>query len=460
MPISRRAFVGSAAALMSPRFAHARSHTQIDGANDRISIGVIGLGGMGRANLTHFAQVPGVRIAALCDVWDLALADAAKAMATRPEGPPDTYKDFRHVLDRSDIDAVVVATPDHWHGLMTIRACQAGKDVYVEKPLSHNVVEGRKMVEAARTGARVVQLGTQQRSGAHYQEAVALIREGAIGKVSRVATWNHEYRYPVGVGRYPDGAPPAGLDWDLWLGPAPSVPFNPSRFLGSFRHFWDYAGGMVADWGVHHLDIVQWAMAVDAPIAVSAVGGKYALEDAREAPDTIEVMLEYPGFLASYSNRLASGRGYNGKSYGIEFYGTDATLFVDRSGWEILPEMTTPDPAGGLAPTPMHERMMAAGSRVLASPRQVRAPRVSPRQGPGSDQNLPHVRNFLDCMRSRQRPISDVEIGHRSTTAALLGNVAYRSGMRIQWDSGAERITNSDAANALLSRTYRAPWAL
>jgi predicted dehydrogenase len=456
MRITRRTFVNSAAAGIAGAAA-----TRVGGAqstpvapSDQISVAFIGVGGMGRNNLGHFTEVPGVRVSAVCDVWDFNLQDAVKATSERPEGPAQAYKDFRQVLERKDIDAVVISTPDHWHGLITILACQAGKDVYVEKPLSHNIAEGRAMVNAARKHNRVVQVGTQQRSGVHYQEAVKLIRDGAIGTITRVHCWNHGNDAPQGAGNWPDGNPPEGLDWDFYLGPAPKVPFNPNRFIGRFRWFWDYAGGIATDWGVHHLDIIQWAMGVDAPKAVTASGGKFALTDNRETPDTIEVLYEYPKFIASFSSRAANARPYNDHGYGIEFYGTDATLFIDRGGYEIIPE-TTRHPAPELLP-PHVLRM-----KSVAEPEEIRRsrrPRTASLIASGSDQNLPHVKNFLECVKSRQRPISDVEIGHRSTTTAHLGNVALRSGHRIEWDSTAERVTNVPDANRYLSRTYRAPW--
>jgi predicted dehydrogenase len=458
MRISRRTFVNSAAAGIAGAAAVRVSNAQSPAVapSDKISLAFIGVGGMGRSNLGHFSQLPEVRVAAVCDVWDFNLQEAVKATSARPEGAAQAYKDFRQVLERKDIDAVVIATPDHWHGLITILACEAGKDVYVEKPLAHNVVEGRRMVEAARQHNRVVQLGTQQRSGVHYQEAVKLIRDGAIGTVSRVHCWNHSNDAPQGAGNWPDGNPPEGLDWDLYLGPAPKVPFNPNRFIGRFRWFWDYAGGIATDWGVHHLDIIQWAMNVEAPRAVTAAGGKFAISDNRETPDTIEVLYEYPTFVASFSSRAANARPYNDHGYGIEFYGTDATLFVDRGGFEIIPE-TRPEPAPELLPPHVLRMKNAAEPAQI---RRARRPRTASLTASGSEQNGPHVKNFLECVKSRKRPISDVEIGHRSTTTAHLGNVALRSGRRIEWDAAAERVTNVAEANELLTRTYRAPWKL
>jgi predicted dehydrogenase len=232
---------------------------------------------------------------------------------------------------------------------------------------------------------------------------------------------------PDGIGNPPDGTPPPELDYDMWLGPAPKRPYNPNRSHYTFRYFWDYSGGKMTDWGAHLIDIIHWGMGVDAPLAVAASGGKYVIPDNRETPDTMEAIYDYPGFTMVYSFRGANERGMDGQSYGIQFHGTKATLFVDRGGFEVIPE----EDQGAQAMT-----------------------------GGGSSQNEPHVRNFLDCAKSRERPICDIEIAHRSTTACHLGNIALLRGRKIYWDRENERITNDEAANRLLTKAYRAPWHL
>src|SRR5690606_4589479 len=285
-----------------------------------------------------------VDIVAVCDVYAPNLDEGTKLVLDRRGTAPRQVTDFRQILDDTAIDAVIIGTPDHWHALQTVMACQAGKDVYVEKPTSVAIAEGRKMVEAARKYKRIVQVGTQQRSAAHFQQAVTLVRSGIIGTVTAVRCWNVSNQAPEGIGNPPDSDPPEGLDWDMWLGPAPKRPFNPNRFgvypnvFSYFRYFWDYAGGMMTDWGVHLIDIVQWAMDVDAPLAVSAVGGKFCLTDNRETPDTLIASCQYPGFVMTYENRTCNAREINGHGYGIEFYGSDGTLFVGRGGFEIVPE--------------------------------------------------------------------------------------------------------------------------
>jgi len=403
--------------------------------SDRVVLALIGAGRQGMGLLKAFGEQKDARLAAVCDVY------APHREKAREASGAEACADFRRVLDRPDIDAVVVATPDHWHPLMTVMACQAGKDVYVEKPVSVAVGEGRKMVEAAGKHRRVVQVGTQQRSGVHFQHAVEIVRSGRLGKVTLVRTWNVDNSFPEGIGNPPDSAPPPDLDWEMWLGPAPRVPFNSNRFgvrpdaWSSFRWFWDYAGGMMTDWGVHLLDIVQWAMDAEAPRAVWASGGKLALQDNRETPDTLTVSFEYPGFVAVYENRVCNGRPFDGHGYGITFHGSEATLFVDREGFELIPEWGSEGPR-----------------------RTTRTDAL--REGSSNPQVATHVRNFLDCVKSRERPVSDVEVGHRSTTTCLLANIAYRTGRKVHWDAAREQVQDDPGAAAYLRREYRPPWKL
>ena len=412
-------------------------------ASDRVRVGVIGTGQQGRGDLREFARQPDAEIVAVCDVYkpnlELGLKDSG--------GKAQTYSDFRQVLDRKDIDAVIVGTPDHWHPLVMVEACKAGKDVYVEKPICHTVDEGILMVEAARKYNRVVQVGTQQRSGIHFQKAVKLVQDGFIGKVSFVRTWNYANEYPRGIGNPPDSNPPADLDWNAWLGPAPKVPFNWNRFgpdpniaprWSTFRYFWDYAGGYMTDWGVHLIDIVQWAMQVEAPSVIAGMGGKYYIQDNAETPDTLQVTYEYrnPDFVCVYENRWDNANSMYDKSYGIEFHGADGTLFVDRSGFEVFPET----------------RRRGKEEAARTASMQMKS---------ANNSHLDHVRNFLDCMKSRQRPISDIEIGYRSTSACLLGNVAFRSRERIEWDVKDQKLVSGGGkAQQYVARNYRAPWKL
>ena len=434
---SRRAFLktlAAGAAGLSTFGMTAASYARIRGASDRIRVGMIGVGRQARGHLNGFMSERDVQVAAVCDVYrpnlDWAAARAPDALA---------HTDFRRVLDDPGIDAVVVSTPDHWHALPTVMACDAGKDVYVEKPTAKAVRESRAMVEAARRNDRIVQVGTQQRSDDHFRQAVELVRSGRLGPVSFVRTWNVGNSYPDGFGDAPDAPPPPGLDWQMWLGPAPDVPFNINRFgivfdeAGDFtrwptwRHFWDYAGGMMTDWGVHLLDIVHWAMEVDAPESVAAVGGKLLLRDNRDTPDTLQATYRYPGFVCVYENRQARSHPIDGETYGIEFHGAAGTLYVNRQYFRL-----TPQPGSDLEPMEVRARGAAKS----------------------------HRRDFLDSVRSRALPVCDIETGHRSSSAAMLGNVAYRTGRRLAWDAAKEEVPDDPEANALLKAEYRAPWVL
>ncbi|MBA3442185.1 MAG: Gfo/Idh/MocA family oxidoreductase, partial [Pyrinomonadaceae bacterium] len=269
------------------------SAKRVLGANERVVVGLIGCGGRGRNVAKLMREVPGVEFAAVCDVYEPNAASAKEWAGQRAR----VFKDFRKLLEDKDVDAVLVATPDHWHAIPTVLACQAGKDVYVEKPLAHNIKEGRAMVKAARRYHKIVQAGTQHRSAPHYREVQRIIQSGELGEVRYVRVWNYTNMTPSGINRMPDSPVPEGLDWDFYLGPAPSVPFNQNRFLRNFRWFWDYAGGWMTDFGTHRLDTVQQVMNVEAPRTVVATGGRFTLKDCGDMPDVLQVTYEYPGFI-------------------------------------------------------------------------------------------------------------------------------------------------------------------
>lgn len=434
-PTSRRSFLGALSAA---------SYQRVLGANDRLQIGIIGYGLIGAYHTETFKRQKDVEMVAVSDVYQPRVEAGLAACGPRARG----YKDFRQLLDNKDVQGVIVATPDHWHALMTILACAAGKDVYVEKPLTLFVREGRWMVTAARRWKRVVQVGTQQRSGPHFQEARKLLREGIIGKIHSVRISSYRNIMP-GFGSPPDSAPPPDLDYDLWLGPAPKRPYNPHRALYHFRWFQDYSGGQMTNLGSHELDIVHWVMDVKGPQKVASLGGRLALtDDNGDTPDTQDAIFEYPGFNVVVSIREACA----GFREPFAFCGTKGAMALSRSGFEVRPDMKVHPP--NLIPDwsnpPGHP------PRSKAEP----VPWTQPLKGSGSsdEQMELHVRNFLDCMKSRQRPIADVEDGHYTTTACHLANIALKVGRLIRWDVEKEDIIGDREASALLERPYRKPW--
>lgn len=393
------------------------------GPNDKVGLAVIGNGGMGSRHIEALAVNENCRLVALCDVAKSRFVHAIETVNKLSEQQPAGYQDFRHVLDRPDIDAVLVATPDHWHPLLTILACEAGKDVYVEKPVCPTVEEGRAMVTAARRYGRVVQVGTQQRSMPVFQKAIDVVKSGRLGQITTASAW-------VGVNGWDVGEnpcdPPEGLDWDLWLGPAPWTPYSPERF-GGFMGWHDYArGGQLTNWGVHLMDIVQWGIGQDRPLSVQALGGSYRKAPGADNYEIIEAILEYPGCNVTWEQRHQNRHG--DKDYGIAFHGTEGVLYVDRGTFKVQPEGV------GIA-------------EYIGEPEKSWA-------------NPPHHNNFFHCVRTRQRPAADIEQGFRSTTAVLLAGIALKERRRLDWDGDVERFMNDEQANRHLARTYRAPWHL
>jgi predicted dehydrogenase len=348
------------------------------------------------------------------------------------EGRAKGFKDYRQLLEQKDIDAVIVATPDHWHALMTIAACEAGKDVYCEKPLSLAIVEGRKMVEAARKHNRVVQTGSQQRSGSHYSQAVKLIQDGGIGAVHRIQAGMQRNIYPgLQPTEMASGLSPA-LDWNMWLGPAPQRPFDPFRCIYNFRWFWDYSGGQMTNWGAHHLDIARWIVGAEAPSEISGFGGRFALTDGGETPDIQQVSYQFGKVVVNWTvSEIAQGQGFT-----LDIYGTKGMLTLLRNGFKVLPEM-----------------IAQPGSKD-------KKPAMEALQVKGGDLNGAHARDFLDCVKSRRRPNADVEEGHRSAVMCHLGNISTRLGRSLKWDAAKEQVVGDAEANQMLARPYRAPWRL
>ena len=452
--MKRRQFIKRVVQTGAVVSATALSGKDVLGANERVRVGLIGCGGRGMFDAKLMRDVPNAEFVAVCDLYPPHLARAKEWAGTSAK----EFKDFRRLLEQKDIDAVLIATPDHWHAIPTVLACQAGKDVYVEKPLAHNIQEGRTMVEAARRHNRVVQMGAQQRSAPHYAEVARIIQSGELGRVHFVRIWNYTNMFPSGVGRAPDSDPPEGVDWDMYLGPAPYVPFNKNRFIGTYRWFWDYGGGLVTDFGIHRFDSMQQIMKADAPVSVTASGGRYGLTDGAETPDVVQVTYQYPGFILSYEACMLNAHGAGGRTpgkkyyqargaddrpHGEAYYGTNGTLIADRLGFEIYPESNTTSGPG------------AAGREQRSEGFRMQRKEMS-----AEDATASHVKNFIECVRSRKKPAADVEIGHRSTIVAHLGNIAYRTGHKIRWDAAKEEIVDDPEAAKLLARQRRKPWAL
>ncbi len=442
--MTRRDFTATAGGAT----ATALSASRVLGANDRVRVGFVGLGNRGDQVLDALLQHTDCEVAPICDIYRPYLDFAAKKIG----GNPKVYKDYEQLLANNELDAVVIATPDHWHALMCAAACAAGKDVYVEKPLSRCVAEGRAMVRAAREHRRVVQCGIQRMSSAYCREAAELVRSGALGKVTAVSAFHVQNEWPRGIGNPPDADPPEGFDWDKWVGPAPLTKYNKNRGFYRFRWFYDYSGGQVTNFGVHSLAQIHASLGVDAPLNVVALGGKFGNYDNREIPDTLEVLWHYPNdTLVAFSQFNASSAPPAGKPCEIEFRGTKGTMYFRTNGYEIVPEVVTPNEFA--ARTPL-DREQEKGWRVGAKTR-IEAKLVN-----GTIRDADHARNFLDCVKSRTTPTCDVEYGHRSTTAGLIANVALRSKAFLEWDAKAERFTNNEGANKALGVEYRKPYRM
>ncbi|MFN7997223.1 MAG: Gfo/Idh/MocA family oxidoreductase [Bryobacteraceae bacterium] len=436
MSSSRRGFLGAVTAA---------AYNRVLGANDRVQVAFIGYGLIGHQHVHDFKNQRDVDTAAMCEVYQPRLEEGLTACGPGATG----YRDFRRLLENKDIQAVVISTPDHWHALLTMMACAAGKDVYVEKPMTLFIQEGRWMVNVARRYKRIVQVGTQQRSGPHYQKARELARSGYFGKIMSARMGSFRNVMP-GFGNPPDAPSPRDLDYDMWLGPAPLRPYNPHRALYHFRWFWDYSGGQMTNLGAHELDIVQWYMGVKGPRAVSSSGGRYALEDNGETPDTQDALFEYPGFTALYSYREASA---GGGREDLQFFGSRGSMIVSRSGFQVMPDMRIP-PENAI---PTFQGQPAGGPRHAAVKPE---PWIEPVSGSGSSpqQFDLHVRNFVDSIKTRQQPVADVEQGHQAAVPCHLANISLKVGRKIRWDPEREEIIGDLEASGHLVRPYRKPW--
>lgn len=436
MKLPRRRFLNS---LVLAGAAPWMSTMTRGSANGRVRLGLIGCGGRARQMIPMFLSHPDAEVVAVSDVIEPRMREASGLVTSAGAGTaPEQMVDYRRMLDRADLDAVVISTTQHWHGLPHMEACQAGKHVFVEKPLSHTVREGRAMVEATRRAGVMTMMGTQQRAGPHYQRAVELIRGGRLGKVALVESWNY-HQTGGRVGRPADEDVPRGYDWDRWLGPAPWVPFNRARLDSSW--WFAYGGGMLTNWAVHHFDVILWAMGARAPESVHCAGGKMVVNDLADTPDTIEATWTFPSWLMQYRYR-----GFNTfhsvqdrpHHHGICFYGNEATLVLDRHGYQIWENDR---------PGQVSERMNAVPYFDRNNPMR-------------SEQDGPWQRWFVEVVQGKRAVPLELEESHQATVWCQLANIAYLVERRIGWDGVKEEIPEDPEAGALLERERRSGYEL
>ena len=429
----RRSFIKkSALATAGVGMAASMPLASCVGANEKLVCGLIGAKGMGFSDLQAFLGQPNTECAAIADVDENVLnqriADTEKIQGKKPKG----FKDFRKLLEEPGIDVIIIGTPDHWHTIPFVNAAQEGKYIYCEKPLANSIEELNIMERAASRYGNVVQVGQWQRSDKHWQDAVEFVHSGKLGKIRTVRTWSYQ-GWMKSIPVKPDGPVPDGVDYDFWLGPAQKRPFNPNRFHFNFRWFWDYAGGMMTDWGVHIIDYGLFGMNAKAPKSVMAMGGKFAYpEDAAETPDTLQALYEFDGYTMLWDHGIGIDGGYYGRSHGVGFVGNNGTLVVDRGGWEVIPE-------GGNNPA---------------------MERVELIKGDGQGLNN-HMKNFIECIKDTSKtPNANVAIAANTARVCHLGNIALKTGRRLYWDADNSKFIDDNNANEYLTPTYRAPWEL
>lgn len=399
------------------------------GANDKIRVALIGANGMGFNNLVSFLKNPEIECIALCDVDNNVLDKRMANLADSKVPAPMRYPDYRKMLENKDIDVVIVGTPDHWHCLQLVDALSAGKHVYVEKPLGNSIAEIMIMQKAAQRSGRMVQVGQWQRSQPHFVDAINFLKTGALGRIRTCKAWSYvDWKGPVP--KVPDAAVPEGVDYDMWLGPAPKRPFNKNRFHFTWRWYWEYAGGLMTDWGVHLIDYILYGMGKSIPDSVMATGGKYAYpDDDMVTPDTMTAVYDFKDFTMIWEHTIGIGLGNWRRPHGMSYIGENGTLVLDRNGWEVIPEK----------------------QKMEAIP-------VQQQVGVGLDL---HVRNFIDCLKNNtpQQLNAGIDVGKHVALVAQMGNIAYRTGEKVFWDDGKQAFT-SQKANSLLTPEYHNGWKL
>ncbi|HEX7846884.1 MAG TPA: Gfo/Idh/MocA family oxidoreductase [Chitinophagaceae bacterium] len=414
----------------------AKSYANIIGSNERVRVAVIGTNSRGLAHISSFAKLPGSEIAYICDVDDKALGKGLDAAEKRTGKRPKAEKDLRKVLSDKDVDAISIAMPDHWHSPATIMGCQAGKHVYVEKPLSHNPNEGELAIQAARKYKRIVQMGSQRRSWPVLTEGMNELKKGVIGKIHLAKSWYTNSRGSIGIGK---PAPvPAGLDYDLWQGPAPRMPFRDNLIHYNWHWFWHWGTGEALNNGTHEIDVIRWGLGIDYPLRVNSVGGRYHFKDDWETPDTQIITFDCPGDTAViWEGRSCNGRLVEGEDRGVIFYGEGGSISTGGNSYTIYDKK--------------NKVIKEVKSNIEIDGRNT----ASPSEG----LDVVHFANFLDCIKSGQLPNGDVETGHKSTLWVQLGNIAHRVGRTISIDQKNGHILNDPRAAKLWSREYEKGWA-
>jgi len=407
--------------------------------NDSIQVGLIGCKGMGFSNLSSMLKRSEINVVALCDVDENVLSQRTSDLAKAKIRKPKWYSDYRKVLEDKDVDVVIIGTPDHWHCLQLIDSVDAGKDVYCEKPIANSIHECRAMLKKVKTNDQMVQIGQWQRSQPHFVDAINFVHSGKLGEIRLVKVWAYQgWMQPVPI--TPNSKVPQGVDYNMWLGPAPKKPFNTNRFHFNFRWFWDYAGGLMTDWGVHLVDYALYGMKAETPKSVMAIGGKFAYpDDASETPDTLQTVYEYDGYSILWEHATGIDGGNYGRDHGIAFIGNNGTLVLNRGGWEVIPENDRPHWSKDLGP------------KMEAVPLQTN-------EGNGLDL---HTTNFIEAVKSRDSKIlnAPIEIGYNTALVCHMGNIAYKAGNRIYWDN-TKKVFNDSNANGLISPTYHNGWKL
>ncbi|WP_422860504.1 Gfo/Idh/MocA family protein [Flagellimonas sp. S174] len=408
--------------------------------NDQIQVGLIGCKGMGFANLLSMLKISDVQVVALCDVDKNVLESRVDELKKANIKKPKLYGDYRKMLEDKDVDIVIIGTPDHWHCLQLTDTIMAGKDAYCEKPIANSVQECDVMLKHVKASDRMVQIGQWQRSQPHFKDAIDFVHSGKLGQIRLAKAWAYQgWMKPVTV--VPDSTVPSGVDYDMWLGPAPKRAFNQNRFHFNFRWFWDYAGGLMTDWGVHLMDYALYGMKASRPNSVMALGGKFAYpNDASETPDTLQTVFEFDQFSILWEHATGIDGGNYGRNHGIAFIGNMGTLVLDRDGWEVIPE----------------KEFQGWGKEGID-----RMEKIPLKISDGTNGLDLHTQNFIEAVKTRDSSVlnAPIQVGYDTTIVSHMGNVAYKTGNRIYWDEEKNKFTEENA-NQFLTATYHNGWKL